>query len=138
MNYGSDYDLDKQRISCQSYNAKTHEVEKIIDGMFWKKDRPLKDVSTKNVKVIISALMTEYHKEYSMNDIDLSLYTDNGLSVYMKLDALDDNAELNHSTKDWLFRSLKNIVEVIGKPHAIFQSGEHFYALWQRNIVVWF
>ena len=128
-----------KRCPYKSFNQKTSKVEQFINDTFRKKNHPMKDVSSVNVKILASALMDAYHKEYCIDFIDL-LSASTGIMIEMKLDALDDwkDEEMNHSTKDWLYKSLKNIIEVLGNPTEVFESEGSFYAEWTRNIVTWF
>lgn len=129
-----------KECTCKGYNLKTRKIEQFIDGAFWRNDHPMENVSKANVEIIVEALMKVYHKDYCIYSINLEPFSSDGMSIQMKLDVLDNWKEekINSNIETQLCSSLNNIIEVLGKPTNVFESGDSFYAEWTRNMVVWF
>lgn len=128
-----------QKLTCWGYNPKTEEIKKFIDSAFYKKEHPMMSISTKNVKLIAEALFEKLERNYCISDIDLSpLMNDDGIRIAAQLEPLDDWATEGQYSKDWLYRHLKDTIDVLGKPVDIVESENRYYAVWTRNMVVWF
>lgn len=127
------------KLTCWGSNPKTKEIERFLDNCIYKPEHPMMSVSTKNVKLIAKALFEKLNRNYCISDIDLSPFVDDGgVKIVVQLDPLNDWATEEQYSKDWLYRHLKDVIDVLGKPTEIVESGDKYYAVWVRNIVVWF
>lgn len=127
------------KLTCCGYNSKTKEIETFISNCIYKKEHPMKSVSTRNVKLIAEALFEKLNRNYCISHIDLKpLMNDDGVEIVVQLEPLDDWAVEGQYSKNWLCRHLKDTIDVLGKPTGIVESDDKYYAVWTRNIVEWF
>lgn len=126
-------------LTCWGYTPKTNEIEKFLSNCIFKKEHPMMSISTKNVKLIAELLLEKLKRNYCISDIDLSpLINDGGVKIVVQLEPLDDWSTEGQYSKNWLYRNLKDIIDVLGQPTDIVESGDKYYAVWTRNMVVWF
>lgn len=131
-----------ERLTVYSYNNQTRTIEEFIKSSSWRhsEHHPMQKVSTENVRVIVDAIMKHYGRDYEMHPIYIELLSDCGLSVTMKLDALDnwDGKKLSYDTKLNLHSNISYIADALGLPNSVIYSNGHYYAQWIRNMVLWF
>lgn len=128
------------KLTCYGYNSKTEEIETFISGcILYKEEHPMISISTKNVKLIAEALFEKLNRNYCISDIDLSPFVnDGGVKIVVQLEPLDNWSTEGRYSKDWLYRHLKDAIDILGKPTNIVESDAKYYAVWTRNMVVWF
>ena len=128
-----------QGLTCWGCSPKTREIKEFISNCIHKKEHPMVSVSTKNVKLIAEALFKKLNRNYCISDIDLSPFVnDGGVKIVVQLEPLDDWSTEGQYSKKWLYKHLKDTIDVLGKPTDIVESDDKYYAVWARNMVVWF
>lgn len=126
-------------LTCWGCTPKTREIKEFLSSCTYKKEHPMMSVSTKNVKLIAEALFEKLNRNYCISDIDLRpLMNDDGVKIVVQLEPLDDWSTEGQYSKNWLYRHLKDTIDVFGKPTDIVESNDKYYAVWTRNMVVWF